>query len=107
MVTVDAAAVLMLPRAGELRSGAPADLLILPAGPGNPIANVPEATRSDIRLVMIDGLARIGDADMSPAFTASGVAYVEARLDGRTKLMSRRLAERIRGCRAAEPGLEL
>jgi cytosine/adenosine deaminase-related metal-dependent hydrolase len=107
MATADAAAALKLPQAGELRPGAPADLLVLPARSGSPVACVPQVARSGIRLVMLGGRARIGDADLRPAFAASGVRCAAVRLDGREKLMAEDLVRQIANCRVSEPGLEL
>jgi len=106
MVTVDAAAVLRLPDAGELRPGAAADLIVLPKGSPEPLAGI-LSERSRIRLVLLGGKAAIGDADMMPVFAATKVPWVAVRLDGKEKLMAKTLADRLKRCSICEPGLEL
>ncbi len=107
MVTVDAASLLKLSGAGELRIGAPADLIILPAGQREPLAGLLTGERSNIRLVLLEGRALVGDADMLPVFNASGTRCVEARVDSCEKLIAEKLATRCRRCVVREPGLQL
>ena len=58
LVTHVSAAILCLPDRGALRPGLRADLVVLPAK-----TRLRDATRSNVRLVMIEGIARYGDAE--------------------------------------------
>jgi cytosine/adenosine deaminase-related metal-dependent hydrolase len=58
LATTVAAELLRLPDRGALRIGASADLLVVPAG-----RELPRLTRTDVRLVVVEGSARYGDAD--------------------------------------------
>jgi cytosine/adenosine deaminase-related metal-dependent hydrolase len=107
MVTSDAASVLRLPDVGSLQPGACADLVILKRCFGNPAASLLKADRSDIRLIILGGRARVGDADMLPAFAATGVRCAKIRLDRREKLMEKTLIDRIRNSSVHETGLEV
>ncbi|MBI3763337.1 MAG: amidohydrolase family protein [Chloroflexi bacterium] len=109
MVTIDAARLLRLKDRGELRAGAPADLVILPplASDGDVFASLTGLERSDLRLVMIGGEPRVGDAALADIFEASGTPAEGAQLDGRRKLLARWIARRLRISRIAEPGLDL
>lgn len=97
LVTAAAARLLRLPDRGVLRVGAQADLVILPAG--MPLG---QATRADIRLVMLDGTARLADEHYSGASSQ----WVRVRIDGRTKVMEPTTAALLRDATPQEPGLE-
>ena len=91
-VTAQAAAVLGLHDRGRLAPGLRADLIALPAG--LPLA---QATRADLRLVMVAGQARYADADLGAALGLRPV-----RVDGRDKALAPPLLAQAR-----EPGLEI
>jgi cytosine/adenosine deaminase-related metal-dependent hydrolase len=101
LVTWDAARLLRLPDCGILAPGARADLLVVPA-------RIPleRAHRSDIRLVMADGIPLYADLDVAGAL-APAVRWAEVRVDGRVKALEAGLAERVRQLATHEPGLEL
>jgi hypothetical protein len=110
LVTTAAARLLRLPDRGVLRVGARADLVILPAG--MPLV---QATRGDIRLVMLDGRARLADPHYAHVTAAqpkgSRVAgassqWVPVRIDGRTKVMESTTAALLRDATLQEAGLE-
>jgi cytosine/adenosine deaminase-related metal-dependent hydrolase len=107
MVTIDAASLLRLPRAGDLRRGAPADLLVIPRGQREPADSILAIERSSIRLVLLGGQPQIGDPDMRQVFEATGGRWQKVKLDGREKLMSQRLASRMKRSGVVEPGLLL
>lgn len=107
MVTSDAASLLKLPEAGVLRPGVPADLVVLPGASGEPLQSILRTDRSGLRLVVLGGRAQLGDADMRPAFGAAGIQWVQASLDGRSKVIDKALADKIRRCTVQEPGLEI
>lgn len=100
MVTRRACRLLRLADRGELRVGALADIVVLPA-------DVPlsRAERADILLVLIGGEAGCSDPDY--AFAFGEAEPVEVQLDGHTKCLSASLVTRLRRCTLQEPGLEL
>ncbi|WP_428508986.1 amidohydrolase family protein [Roseateles sp.] len=89
-LTEGAARLLGLSDRGRLEAGLRADLIALP--PGLPLA---QATRADLRLVVVAGQALYADADLGEALQLAPV-----RVDGRAKALARHLF-------APEPGLEL
>jgi cytosine/adenosine deaminase-related metal-dependent hydrolase len=110
LVTAAAARLLRLPDRGVLRVGARADLVILPAG--MPLG---QATRADIRLVMLDGTARLADehyAHFTPPqpnlrrLAGASSQWVRVRIDGRPKLMESTTAALLRDATLQEAGLE-
>jgi cytosine/adenosine deaminase-related metal-dependent hydrolase len=101
LVTRDAARLLRMPNRGLLQAGADADLLVLPAG--MPLS---AATRADVRLVVVDGMARYGDADYVGAFPGPS-AFAEVQVDGRSKLLRRELAAALSSSQVQEPGVSV
>ena len=101
LVTHDSATLLRLAERGALRAGARADVVILPAG-----LALSHARRSDIRLVMLGGIARYGDADYAEA-VAPATHWAEVNVDGCRKLLERRLAIALLAAQAVEPGLDI
>lgn len=101
LVTRDSAALLRLPERGVLRAGARADMVILPAG--LPLSH---ARRADIRVVMLGGIARYGDADYAGAMAPTG-HWADVIVDGSRKLLERRLAVALLAAQAVEPGLDV
>jgi Amidohydrolase family len=129
LVTHISAALLRLPDRGALRPGLRADLLVL-AGE----TALGKATRAHVRLVMIDGQMRYGDADYvacasasnerasaspthasaSPAHASASPAHASASndwtpvlVDGAPKMLDGRVARLLARAATAEPGLEL
>ncbi len=101
LVTSASARLLRLPDRGALRAGALADLLIVPAG-----LPLSRASRSDVRLVMLDGRARYGDKEYAQGATPAA-DWAEVRVDGRSKVLDSGLAAQLRAVQAREPGVEL
>jgi len=101
LVTHHSARLLRLSDRGALRVGARADILILPAH--MPLAR---ACRTDVRLVMLEGIARYGDKDYAQS-TAPISHWVEVRVDGRTKMLDSNLAAILSSASAREEGVEL
>jgi cytosine/adenosine deaminase-related metal-dependent hydrolase len=101
LVTTDSARLLHLGDRGVLKVGACADLLILPAG-----MQLSEATRADVRLVMIGGRVRYADRDYA-ARLAPDSHWTEVRVDGRPKVLDRALARVLRNAGVVEEGLDL
>lgn len=103
LATRDAARILGLPGRGRLSPGAHADLLIVQDHGGDPVRSLLDISRSEIRAVVRDGLPRIADPDLADWFAAFGIDTVPVTLDGRPKLIDRRLADHA--LLALEPGL--
>jgi cytosine/adenosine deaminase-related metal-dependent hydrolase len=102
LVTSASAQLLRLTDHGALEPGRLADLLVLPQS-----LALSQAERRDVRMVVIGGEMRYGDADCAAAVSAtSSQVWTEITVDGRRKVLDRALAERL--CRegVVEPGLE-
>jgi cytosine/adenosine deaminase-related metal-dependent hydrolase len=100
MLTADAAKILRLPDRGELRAGTLADLCVLPAG-----LPLPEATRADIRAVVIGGRFLYGDEYYRDAFLATAHTR-EVRVDGRARWLDSALVAQAMQFRVQEAGVE-
>lgn len=105
LVTRDAARILGLAGRGRLSPGAHADLLIVEDRGDDPVRSLLGITRSEIRAVVRDGRPLIADPDFAHWFVASGLDTVPVTLDGRPKLLDRRLADTA--LLSLEPGLAL
>ncbi len=106
LVTADAARILHLPRAGELKVGAPADLIILPRPRDDAFESLAQIRRADLQLVMIGGKPVYGDAALESVFARVGVRTARVRVDGRAKLLAANIAERLRHNSIPEKGVE-
>src|SRR5206468_12908373 len=96
MVTRGAADVLREPRAGRIAVGLPADLVVVPPLAASAGGAVLEASRKDLRLVMIDGTPLVGDRDFAAgSFAARRVAARPLDVDGVPKLAAASLVRRI------------
>jgi cytosine/adenosine deaminase-related metal-dependent hydrolase len=101
LVTVSAARLLHLPDRGVLRAGARADLIVLPAG-----MLLPDATRADVRLVMVGGHVLYADRHYA-SMLAPGSRWVDISVDGRPKVLDRLLARVLLNAGVTEEGVEL
>jgi cytosine/adenosine deaminase-related metal-dependent hydrolase len=101
LVTHVGATLLRLPDRGALRPGLRADLLVLPAG-----TSLRDATRSAVRLVMIDGIARYGDAECVMRASA-GAEWNRVLVDGVPKMLDGSLSRLLACASLSEPGLEI
>jgi cytosine/adenosine deaminase-related metal-dependent hydrolase len=101
LVTSRSARLLRLSDRGELKAGARADILILPAG-----TRLAAASRTDVRLVLMDGVPRYGDKDYAPRLPGYA-QWTDIKVDGRAKILDSRIAELVSRARARETGLEL
>jgi cytosine/adenosine deaminase-related metal-dependent hydrolase len=101
LVTVGAARLLRLHDRGVLRVGAIADLLVLPAR-----LPLSAATRADIRLVMVGGVMRYGDADYARV-VAPAQQYLNICVDGRSKVLDRQLAALFSRAGVKEDGVQI
>jgi len=100
LVTRDAAVLLRLADRGALRIGARADLLVLPEGMA-----LPNASRADVRLVVLAGRALYADADYA-RLLAPATHWAAVRVDGKAKMLERRLVAALSAATLSEPGLE-
>jgi len=100
LVTEQAAALLRFADRGVLREGALADLVVLPAG-----MSLSQATRADIRLVVLDGRPCYGDWSYTAALD-SPENFARVRVDGREKALTRAWVQRLAQSPLREPGLE-
>jgi cytosine/adenosine deaminase-related metal-dependent hydrolase len=101
LVTRDAAALLRLTDRGALRVGARADLLVLPD-----CTTLSDASRADIRLVVLGGRALYADADYA-RLLAPANHWAAVRVDGRPKMLEGGLAAALSAATVSEPGLEI
>jgi cytosine/adenosine deaminase-related metal-dependent hydrolase len=101
LATRVSADLLRLPDRGALRTGLRADLLVLKPG-----ASVANASRSDVGLVMIEGVVRYGDAH-NVLRAAPLAEWTNVLVDGTPKLLALRIAQQASASRAAEAGLEM
>jgi len=101
LVTCDSARLLRLGDRGELRAGSRADILILPAR-----TRLANATRADVRLVLVDGAVRYGDKDCAQRVAPLG-DWTDVQVDGRAKILDSHIAGLLSRARTSEIGLEL
>lgn len=101
IVTAGNARLLRLADRGALRPGALADFVVLPAGRA-----LPGTRRNELRMVMVGGEMRYGDADYA-AMLAVETACVPVMVDGNDKVLGRGIADRLASSGWREPGLEL
>lgn len=106
-VTAGAARLLRLPDAGRLSVGGPADLTVLRAIETDPFDALVTASRTDVRLAMIDGAARIGEPAMAPVFAATRTPVLGATLDGTPRLVARWIGRHVADMQLQEPGFEV
>ncbi len=103
MVTEYPRRMLQLKDVGSLEKGMSADLIILPHS-DNPYHALVTAKRADLSLVVRGGQVMLGDPELVRQFPGQFEPVV---LDGREKLMAKKLVDRVRRCTLHEPGLQL
>jgi cytosine/adenosine deaminase-related metal-dependent hydrolase len=101
LVTRDAAALLRLADRGALKIGARADLLVLPEGMA-----LSNASRADVRLVVLGGRVLYADEDYA-RLVAPTTHWAPVRVDGKPKMLERRLVAALAAAAVGEPGLEI
>ena len=99
-----AARLLRLPVTGQIVVGASADLTVLRPVATDPFESLVSASRTDVRLTMIDGNPCVGEAMLKPAFDLIGVATLPATLDDTPRVMARWMARHVAGMTLQEPG---
>jgi len=106
-VTTGAANLLRMPAAGKLAPGAPADLTIVRPLASCPFDSLVGASRSDLRMIMIDGKPCVAEPALAPAFLATGVPTMSARVDGNARLVSRWIGQHVSKMQLRERGFEV
>jgi cytosine/adenosine deaminase-related metal-dependent hydrolase len=101
LVTRDSARLLRLPDRGVIAVGARADLLILPAR-----LPLSQASRADIRLLLVDGRVCYGDRDFAAELLPAS-DWVDVRVDGAAKVLSAAIAALMRQASASEDGIDI
>jgi cytosine/adenosine deaminase-related metal-dependent hydrolase len=107
LVTHGAASLLRVPEAGRLVAGAPADVTVLAGAAADPFDVLVEASRTDVRLTLVDGLPAVADPALVDVFDATGTTHVPARVDGVPRRIADWIGRRAARLRVAEPGLEV
>ena len=106
-VTSSAAKLLHAGGAGELVEGGPADLVVVRPLAPCPFDTLMAASRSDVRLTMIDGRACIGEPSMASVFASTSVDARPATVDGSPRLVAAWIARHVAGMSLQEPGFEV
>lgn len=101
LVTDVGARILRVADRGVLRPGLRADLLVLPAQ-----TRLRDATRSNVRLVMIGGVARYGDAEYVMRASASA-DWTPVAADGVPKMLDESISKLLAHSSTSEPGFEM
>ncbi len=106
-VTAGAAQLLRLRSAGSVEPGHPADITIIRSLAGCPFDALIGATRSDVRMTMIDGKPGIAEPRLMETFDATGVPAMPAGVDGAPRLVARWIGRHVSRMRLQEPGFEV
>jgi cytosine/adenosine deaminase-related metal-dependent hydrolase len=101
MVTSGGAGLLRLNDRGALKPGLLADLVVVPAD--RPLA---ELARTDIRLVVLGGIARYADEGHA-AMVAPPAFWSRIRVDGCPRMLESTLARTLSGAGCREPGVDI
>ena len=72
-----------------------------------PFDTLVRASRTDVRLTLIDGLPAIAEPEFQPAFHAAGVAAMPARVDGSARVVAKWIGTRVARMQLQEPGFEV
>lgn len=106
MVTTGPAELLRLKSAGQIAIGRPADLTVLPNHAGDAGAALMNASRKDVKLVMIAGRPFVGDAEFAPVFKERRVSTRPALVDYTYKLLDESVARLLARSPIGEPGVK-
>ena len=102
-----AARLLRLQDGGRLAPGVPADLTVMRPLAPCPFDTLVSASRTEVRLTLIDGMPTIGEPELQPAFQAAGVAAMPARVDGSARVVAKWIGARVARMQLQEPGFEV
>jgi cytosine/adenosine deaminase-related metal-dependent hydrolase len=106
-VTTGAASLLRTPAAGRIAPGAAADLTIVRPLAPCPFDSLVRACRTDLRMTMIDGKPCVAEPALAPAFLATGVPTMTARVDDTPRLVARWIGRHVSRMQLQEPGFEV
>ena len=106
-VTTGAAQLLRLAAGGRIEAGAPADITVIKSIELCPFDTLVSASRSDVRLTMIDGKPVTGEPSLRNAFEATSVAVSDAAVDGSPRLVARWIADHVARMQLQETGFEV
>jgi cytosine/adenosine deaminase-related metal-dependent hydrolase len=106
-VTTGAAQLLRLRNAGRITQGSAADLAVIAPIETCPYDSLVNATRTDVRLTMIDGQPCVADSSLAAVFDATSVDHASASLDGAPKTVARWIARHVSRMQLQEPGFEV
>jgi len=106
-VSNGAAQLLRLSDAGRLSPGGPADLTVIRPLAQCPFDTLVSASRTEVRLTLVDGQPAIGEPELVPAFEAARVAVSAARLDGSARVVAEWIGQHVGRMQLQEPGFEV
>jgi cytosine/adenosine deaminase-related metal-dependent hydrolase len=106
-VTSGAARLLRLRSAGCMVAAAKADITIIRPLAACPYDSLVSASRSDIRMTMINGKPCVGDPALAAAFEATSVTTMPATVDGADRLIAGWIGRRVLQMQLQEKGLEV
>ncbi len=106
MVTTGAAELLRLGSAGQIATGRPADLTVLPNHAGDAGATLLNASRRNVKLVMIAGRPLVGDPVFEPVFRDRRVGTRPLVVDDANKIMDASIARMLARSPIGEVGVE-
>jgi cytosine/adenosine deaminase-related metal-dependent hydrolase len=101
MVTSDAAKLLRMADRGAIRPGLRADLVVIPAA-----SSLDAVSRTDLRLVMLEGVALYGDRNFAAALSPRR-GWSHVFVDTVPKVLDRGIAEKLSHSMTNEAGLEI
>ena len=106
-VTTGAAQLLRLKSAGRVVAGAPADITIIRPLAICPFDTLVSATRTDIRMTMINGKPAVADPAFAAVFPATSVSTTAATVDGAERIVARWIGRHVSAMQLQEPGFEV
>ncbi|GAB4424756.1 MAG: amidohydrolase family protein [Anaerolineae bacterium] len=104
-VTTNPARLLRLKHGGGIAVGSPADLLLLPPPPGDPLEAVGRHSRAQVQLLLLGGQPQLSNPQFAPAFEAACRKFTPVTVDGSAKLLAQSLARRLQAAAVSEPGV--
>jgi hypothetical protein len=105
LVTTGPAALLRLKNAGQIATGRPADLTVLPNHSDDAGTALLNASRKDVKLVMIAGRPLVGDSEFARVFKARQVDTRPVIVDEAVKVMDASVARLLARNPIGEPGV--
>jgi hypothetical protein len=78
-----------------------------------PFDTLVSASRTDVRLTVIDGRPALGEPELAPAFhaagvgTPAGVGTLPARVDGSARIVAKWIGAHVARMQLQEPGFEV